>query len=49
MNFFVHEIRALKKAFPEEEATLKEDFQQFELDIVNNLGVLKHQPHLYLG
>lgn len=49
MNFFVHEIRNLKKAFPSAKADLENDFEDFELAAINQLGVLKNQPHLYLG
>ena len=49
MNFFVHEVKKLKAAFPEEKATLESDFEDFELSAINNLGVLKNQAHLYLG
>ena len=49
MNFFAHEIRKLKDAFPNKTASMETDFEEFELDAINNLGVLKHQAHLYLG
>ena len=49
MNFFVHEIRKLKEAFPNKTATLETDFEKFELEAINDLGVLKNQAHLYLG
>jgi len=49
MRFFVHEIRKLKEAFPNKTSTLEADFDAYELEAINNLGVLKDQAHIYLG
>ena len=49
MAFFEFEIEKLKTLFPDKSATLKEDLDDDELAAVSNLGVLKFQPHLYLG
>ena len=49
MNFFQYEIRNLIKNFPHEKATLEDDFLDFELDAIKDLGVLKKASHLYLG
>lgn len=49
MSFFNFEIEHLKKIFPEEKASLKSDFDNEELLAIDELGVLRHMPHLYLG
>ena len=49
MSFFPHEIELLKKAFPFKTADLESDFDQEELEAIENIGVLKGNPHYYLG
>ena len=49
MTFLDFEISELKRLFPDKKATLKEDLNDQELAAVSDLGVLKFQPHLYLG
>lgn len=49
MTFFQFEIDYLKKSFPFEKAYLTEDLDEKELQTVDELGILKHAPHLYLG
>ena len=49
MSFFAHEIDLLKKAFPFEIADLESDFDAEELEAIENVGVLKGNPHYYLG
>ena len=49
MSFFPHEIAELKKAFPFEIADLENDFEPDELEAIEDLGVLKGNPHYYLG
>jgi len=48
MNFFTHEVKNLRAAFPAAKSTLENDFQDFELAAINNLGVLRNQAHMYL-
>ena len=49
MSFFKFEIDNLEKLFPSGKATLEDDFEDDELEAMDNLGVLKGSPHLYLG
>ena len=49
MSFFKFEIDNLEKLFPSGKATLEDDFEDDELEAMDNLGVLKGRPHLYLG
>ena len=49
MKFNKYEIENLIKTFPYEKASLFTDFEQFELDAISQLGVLKDESHLYLG
>lgn len=48
MAFMKHELELLKEKFPFEIATLEKDFDAEELDAMD-LGVLKGNPHFYLG
>ena len=48
MAFMKHELDLLKKQFPFETADLENDFDSEELDAMD-LGVLKGNPHFYLG
>ena len=47
--FLDHEIELLREAFPNEEATLEEDFTIEELDAINSLEVLKLSAKNYLS
>ena len=49
MSFLEHEIEALKQMFPDKPASLQQDLDEHELAAIENLGVLKYQPHFYLG
>ena len=49
MAFMNFELKALAKAFPNEPADLEGDFDDEELDAIANVGVLKGNPHIYLG
>ena len=50
MAFFLdHEVEELRKAFPEEEATLKDDFSSEELTAINELEILKDSASNYLS
>ena len=49
MKFFVHEVRDLKEAFPDTKGTFDSDFEEFELEAINNFGALKNHAHFYLG
>ena len=50
MTFFKFEIDHLSKLFPRQEATLKLDFDDDELEAIDQLDLFKiHSPHLYLG
>lgn len=49
MSFFQFEIEHLKKIFPNESASLKDDFDESELEAIDEVGVLRGAPHLYLG
>ena len=49
MSFKNFELEALAKAFPSETATLEEDFDEEELKAMDDMGVLKGNPHIYLG
>lgn len=49
MAFFKHELAKLKEVFPYEAADLETDFDSEELEALDNLGVLKGNPHFYLG
>ena len=50
MTFFKFEIDHLEKLFPRQEATLKLDFDDDELEAIDQLDLFKfHSPHLYLG
>ena len=49
MSFFKFELAKLAKFFPDEKATLKEDFSDEELSAMDNLGILKGPPYLYLS
>ena len=44
-----YEIEKLKLAFPHTLAPLKQDYDQFEIDAMTDLGILKNHPHIYLG
>ena len=46
---FTHEIENLKEAFPDMKASIEEDFEVFEQEAINKMGVLKNQPREYLG
>ena len=47
-RFLIHEIKNLQELFPFEQATLHEDFEDFELDVINDMGLLKNKAHYYL-
>ena len=49
MAFFKFEQDNLVEFFPDKKATLEEDFTEDELEAMQNLGVLKGSPHLYLS
>ena len=49
MAFMNFELKALAKAFPNKPADLEGDFDDEELDAIANVGVLKGNPHIYLG
>ena len=49
MTFFKFEQTNLEELFPNAKASLEEDFEDDELIAMDNLGVLKGSPHLYLG
>ena len=49
MSFFKFELEKLAKFIPDEKATLKEDFSDEELSAMDNLGILKGPPYLYLS
>ena len=49
MAFFKFEQDNLLEFFPEKKATLEEDFTGDELKAMQNLGVLKGSPYLYLS
>ena len=49
MTFFKFELDRLEELFPRGKATLEDDFEDDELEAMDNLGVLKGSPHLYLG
>ena len=49
MAFFKFEQENLVKFFPDKKATLEEDFTEEELEAMQNLGVLKGSPQLYLS
>ena len=49
MAFMNFELKALRKAFPNKPADLEGDFDDEELDAIANVGVLKGNPHIYLG
>ena len=49
MSFFKFELEKLEKMFPDEKATLEDDFTEDELEAMDNLGVLKGSPQLYLS
>ena len=49
MAFQTFEIEKLKTAFPYEKASLEADFEPEDLKAINDLGVLRASPHLYLG
>lgn len=49
MSFMNFELEALAKAFPTEKASLESDFDTEELEAIDNVGVLRGNPHIYLG
>ena len=50
MTFFDFEIDYLTKLFPRQTATLKQDFEDEELQAIDQLDLFKlHSPNLYLG
>ena len=49
MYFFKFEQEKLLEFFPDQKATLEEDFTGDELKAIDNLGVLKGSPYLYLS
>ena len=49
MSFAKFELEALAKAFPPATADLEGDFDDDELEAIDNVGVLKGNPHIYLG
>ena len=49
MTFYEYEIDHLMKIFPDEKASLKADFADEELEAIDNVGILRNSPHLYLG
>ena len=49
MTFFQFELDHLSKIFPNEKAPLKSDFDDEELAAIDNVGILRNSPHLYLG
>ena len=49
MSFMKFELAALAKAFPAEKANLEDDFDIEELEAIDNVGVLRGNPHIYLG
>ena len=48
MLFFKSEIEDLEQLFAFEKSDLENDFDEIELDAINQLGVLRHSSHLYL-
>ena len=49
MAFMNFELNALAKAFPNQAADLEGDFDDEELRAIDDVGVLKGNPHIYLG
>lgn len=49
MNFFGFEMKSLMEKFPFQAADLEADFKPFELEAINDLGLLKNASHVYLG
>ena len=49
MAFFKFETEKLAEFFPDKKATLEEDFSDEELAAMDNLGILKGPPFLYLS
>ena len=49
MSFMNFELEGLAKAFPTEKASLENDFDTEELEAIDNVGVLRGNPHIYLG
>ena len=49
MSFLDFELEKLATAFPNATADLEDDFNTEELEAIDNLGVLKGNPHIYLG
>ena len=47
--FLDHEIELLREAFPQEDATLEEDFTIEELDAISSLEILKFSAKNYLS
>ena len=47
--FRTHEIKSLAEKFQPQKATLENDYEDFELDIISNFGSLKNHAHMYLG
>ena len=43
------EIEKLSERFKHVKAPLQFDYQQFELEAMEDLGILKNHPHIYLG
>ena len=49
MFFFPYEVKNIIAAFPNQKAPLEADLNDFELEAVGQLGLLKNETHLYLG
>ena len=50
MSFFTFETEYLEKIFPPEKANLKEDFNDAELEAIDNLDLFRQtSPNIYLG
>ena len=49
MSFLKFELEGLSKAFPNKPADLEGDFEPDELEAIDEVGVLKGNPHIYLG
>lgn len=49
MSFLKFELDDLAEAFPKKPANLENDFDDEELAAIDDIGVLKGNPHIYLG
>ena len=49
MSFLKFELDGLAEAFPKKPANLENDFDDEELAAIDDIGVLKGNPHIYLG